>query len=337
VRSAVFHGPRDIRLEELPDPLPGPGEALVRVRAAGICGGDLHEYRAGRQLYPTPYPRPAQGHELAGEVVAVGTGRYGVSPQVGDRVAVQPMISCGACAECDAGRLALCSQLQHLGVALPGGFAELCLAPVANVFRLPEGVSDTEGALLDCTAVAVHALRRVPVEPGERVTVLGAGAIGLAVAQLAAARGGEVTVVATRARPLAIARELGLARVVDLGAGERPPAGADVVFETAGGDDLLVRALAAAGPGARVGLVGESFAAQPLDLATAMPRELAIVFVWSHDGRSEFEQALALAAAGTVRLEPAVTHRFALETLPQAFAAASERDRSDAVKVVVTP
>ena len=70
--AAIFHGPRDIRVERVPDPEPGPGEAVVRVRAAGICGGDLHEYRAGRQLYETPYPRPPQGHELAGDVVSVG-------------------------------------------------------------------------------------------------------------------------------------------------------------------------------------------------------------------------------------------------------------------------
>src|SRR3990172_12712093 len=104
--AARFHGPRDIRIEEVADPEPGPGEVVVRVRAAGICGGDLHEYRAGRQLYPTPYPRPAQGHELAGDIVAVGPGGEGVSP--GDRVAVQPMISCGACALCRRGGTALC-------------------------------------------------------------------------------------------------------------------------------------------------------------------------------------------------------------------------------------
>jgi 2-desacetyl-2-hydroxyethyl bacteriochlorophyllide A dehydrogenase len=335
VLAATFLGPRDIRVEELPDPVPGPGEAVVRVHAAGICGGDLHEYRAGRQLYPTPYPRPAQGHELAGEVTAIGPSVETVVP--GDRVAVQPMVSCGVCPACRADRQSLCARLEHIGVARPGGFAELCLAPAANLFRLPVEVGYEEGALLDCTAVAVHALARVPVAPGAAVTVLGAGAIGLAAAQAASHAGGIVTVVGTRRAPLEVALSLGADRVVDLGAGEAPPRGADVVFETAGGVSLLERALAAAGPGGTIGLVGEAFDAQALPLVEAMTSELTLAFVWSHDGRDEYVRALDLAARGEVRLAPAVTHRYPLSELEIAFAAASERDRSGAIKVIVTP
>jgi 2-desacetyl-2-hydroxyethyl bacteriochlorophyllide A dehydrogenase len=335
VLAATFYGPRDFRLEEVPDPVPGANEVVVRVRSAGICGGDLHEYRAGVQLYPTPYPRPAQGHELAGTVAAVGPGAGRVVP--GDRVAVQPMISCGTCDACRSGRRALCDRLEHLGVARSGGFAELCLAPVENLFLLPPEVSDDEGALLDCTAVAVHALARVPVAPGARVVVLGGGAIGLAVAQLAKLAGGNVTVVATRRRPLEVALALGVDNVVDLGAGEEPPVDADVVFETAGGPTLLDRAVVAAGRGATVGLVGEAFDRQPLDLATVLPRELTLAFVWSHDGRTEYERALELAARGDVRLAEAVTHRYPLSELADGFATASERERTGAIKVVITP
>jgi 2-desacetyl-2-hydroxyethyl bacteriochlorophyllide A dehydrogenase len=335
VQAATFYGPRDYRIEELPDPVPGRGEAVVRVRSAGICGGDLHEYRAGVQLYPTPYPRPAQGHELAGTVVAVGAGVERVTS--GDRVAVQPMISCGVCEACREGRPSLCTQLEHLGVARPGGFAELCLAPAENLFVLPPEVSDDEGALLDCTAVGVHALARVPVTSGARVAVLGAGAIGLAVACLAKLSGGHVTVVATRPRPLEVALAFGVDSVVDLGAGEHAPTDADVVFETAGGSTLLERAVAAAGPGATIGLVGEAFGAQPLEPAAVLQRELTLAFVWSHDGRAEYERALELAAGGDIRLASAVTHRYPLSELEEAFAAASDRGRTGAIKVIVTP
>jgi 2-desacetyl-2-hydroxyethyl bacteriochlorophyllide A dehydrogenase len=335
VLAATFYGPRDFRLEELPDPVPGSGEAVVRVRSAGICGGDLHEYRAGVQLYPTPYPRPAQGHEIAGTVVDVGPGVAGLTP--GDRVAVQPMISCGDCRECTAGRYALCARLEHIGVARSGGFAELCLAPAENLYLLPPEVSDDEGALLDCTAVAVHALARVPVASGARVTVLGAGAIALAVAQLAKLSEGHVTMVATRRAPLDVALALGIDDVVDVGAGEDPPTDADVVFEAAGGPTLLDRALAAAGPGATIGLVGEAFEAQPLEPASALPRELTLAFVWSHDGRAEYERALELATRGDVRLSSAVTHHFPLSDFEEAFATASDRNRTGAIKVVVTP
>jgi 2-desacetyl-2-hydroxyethyl bacteriochlorophyllide A dehydrogenase len=335
VLAATFYGPRDFRLEEVADPAPGPGEAVVRVAAAGICGGDLHEYRAGIQLYPTPYPRPAQGHELSGTIAAVGGGVEHVAP--GDRVAVQPMISCGACSACRAGRFSLCARLEHIGVARSGGFAELCLAPAENLHLLPTEVSDDEGALLDCTAVAVHALARVPVTAGMRVAVLGAGAIGLAVACLAKLSGGHVTVVATRRAPLDVARRLGADEIVDLGSGESPPTNADAVFETAGGPTLLERALAAAAPGARIGLVGESFDEQALEVAAALPRELTLTFVWSHDGRSEYERALELATRGDVRLASAVTHHYPLSDLWEAFATASDRDRTGAIKVIVTP
>ena len=91
MQAATFYGPRDFRIESVPDPMPAPGEAVVRVNSAGICGGDLHEYRAGVRLYDTPYPRPAQGHEIAGTIVAVGAGVEQVG--VGGRVAVQPMIA----------------------------------------------------------------------------------------------------------------------------------------------------------------------------------------------------------------------------------------------------
>lgn len=337
--AAIFYGPHEIRVEEVADPVPGPGEAVVRVRAAGICGGDLHEYRAGRRLYDVPYPRPPQGHEFAGEVVAVGADVDGLAP--GDRVAVQPMIGCGACEACRHGRMALCPRLEHLGVARSGGFAELCVAPAANLFPLPDHVELDEAALLDCTAVAVHAVQRVPIPAGARVTVLGAGAIGQAVAQLARTSGaGRVTVVGTRPEPLTLALSLGADAVVDLGSGDRPEPDADVVFETAGGEDLLQRSAAAAAPGAWIGLVGESFERQTLDVAAAMARELTFAFVWSHgswDGRSEFARALDLVAAGRVSLAPIVTHRFPLSDIATGFDTALDRSRTGAIKVLVEP
>jgi 2-desacetyl-2-hydroxyethyl bacteriochlorophyllide A dehydrogenase len=337
--GAVFHGPRDVRLEELPDPTPGPGEAVLRVRAAGICGGDLHELRAGQQLYPTPYPRPPQGHELAGDVVAVGPGVTRVA--VADRVGVQPMVGCAACPACRHGRMALCPTLEHIGVARSGGFAELCAAPAENLFVLPSQVSYDEAALLDCTAVAVHAVHRVPIPAGARVCVLGAGAIGQAVAQLARVAGaGHVTVVGTRPKALELARTLGVDATVDLGAGQEVPGNAEVVFETAGGHGLLKRAAAAAAPGGSIGLIGESFEQQALDAASAMARELTLAFVWSYGswgGRSEYERALELVAVGRVALAPVITHRFPLTAIDEALAAALDRARSGAVKVLVEP
>jgi 2-desacetyl-2-hydroxyethyl bacteriochlorophyllide A dehydrogenase len=326
-------------VETAPDPVPGAGEVVIRVRAAGICGSDLHEYRAGRALYAIPFPRTAQGHEFAGEVVAVGAGVDDLA--VGDRIAVQPMIGCGACSWCAAGRFSLCARLEHLGVARPGGFAELCAVPRANAFGLPDAVPFEEAALLDCVAVAVHAVHRVALPIGSRVVVLGAGAIGLACAQLASAAGAaHVTIAARRPESLAVARSLGIDAVIDVRDDAYRDLQGDVVLETAGGSDAVERAVAVAGRAAAIGLVGEAFGPTAFDFQLAMERELTIAPCWSYDtwaGRSEFAAALDLVAAGRVRLAPAITHRFALEDIAAAFAAASDRGSSAAVKVLVEP
>jgi threonine dehydrogenase-like Zn-dependent dehydrogenase len=173
------------------------------------------------------------------------------------------------------------------------------------------------------------------------VTVLGTGAIGQAVAQVARACGASrVVVVGRRQEPLALATLLGADETVNLADGAAPEPEAEVVFETAGGHDLLARAAAAAAPGASIGLVGESFEPQTLEPASAMQRELTFAFVWSHGswrGRSEYGRALDLVAAGRVALAPVVTHRFPLAEIAAAFAAADERSRSGALKVLVEP
>ncbi len=199
-------------------------------------------------------------------------------------------------------------------------------------------VGDDEGALLDCTAVAVHALARVPVRPGAAVTVLGAGAIGLAVAQAGHALRRTCHRRRPATGPLDLALELGSHAVVDLGAGEasRPPERTSSSRPRAARRSSSDRSPRPAA-GATVGLVGEAFDPQLLDVAGAMTRELTLAFVWSHDGRGEYARALELAARGAVRLAPAVTHRYPLTELEEAFAAAADRQRSGAIKVMVTP
>lgn len=336
MKAARFFGPRDIRVEEVDNPECPPGHVIVRVRAAGICGGDLHEYRAGRQLYPTPYPRPAQGHELAGEVVRAAGDVVGV--RAGARVAVQPMVGCGRCEACDAGHFALCDRLEHIGVARSGGFAELCQVPAANLLELPNHVSYEEAALLDCVAVAVHAVNRVPIRPGDSVAVIGTGTIGLLLVQLARISGAaRVVAVGRRRTTLDLAARLGADETLLTDTAPRP---ADVVYETAGGAGLLARAAGWAGAGARVAIIGETFATEAFDAEAAMTRELTIAFVWSYgswDGHSEYRRALELVAQRRIDLEPLITHRFPLVNLVDAFAAADARDRSGAVKVIVQP
>ncbi len=340
--AARFYGGKDIRVEEMPDPVPGPGEVLVRVRAAGICGSDLHGYRRGG---PATAPR-TPGHELAGEVAAVGEGVTEFAP--GDRVGVEPLVGCGQCAHCRAGDYHLCARLEHIGGARPGGFAQLTVAPADRLYPLPDHVSMEDASILDVLAVAVHALSRVPVAPGERVAVIGSGAIGLSIAQMASISGGAVAVLGRRDGPLRVAAETAGAAGIRL---DRDPVaaardwsggeGADVVFEAVGGTaDTLDLALRLAAPKGRVGVVGSFQEPQTLDVRVPMRRELSLIWVWSYalrGSRPEFAIALDLLARGALQAAPLITHRFPLERIAEAFAAADDKTVGNSIKVIVNP
>jgi threonine dehydrogenase-like Zn-dependent dehydrogenase len=340
--SARFYGGKDIRVEVVPDPVPGAGEVVVRVRAAGICGSDLHGYRRGGSATAPRTP----GHELAGEVAALGAGVTGF--RLGDRVGVEPLVGCGHCAHCRAGAYHLCAALEHIGGARPGGFAQSTVAPADRLYPLPDHVSMDDASILDVLAVAVHALSRVPVAPGERVAVIGAGAIGLSIAQMAALSGGVVAVLGRREGPLRVAAETAgttgiplqgdpVAAVRDWSAGE----GADVVFEAVGGTaPTLDLALHLAAPQGRIGVVGAFQDPQTLDVRVPMRRELSLIWVWSYalrGNRPEFGIALDLLARGALVAAPLITHRFPLERIVEAFQVADDPNVPDRIKVLVIP
>jgi len=351
VKAAVLYSPTDIRVEEVPDLTPGPGEVLCRVGAAGICGSDLHAYRLGHHApgRPASYPRVAPGHELAGTVVALGPGV--TTLRVGDRVGIEPLCGCAACEWCAVGQYHLCPKLEHIGGARSGGFAEYVVAPATKCYRLPDHISFEEAATLDCAAVAVHALQRVPVGPGDTVVVFGTGAIGLYMAQVARVAGARQVIVVGghRQRPLAVARELGahqtinasqtdpVAAVLDLTQGR----GAEVVYETVGGwAPTLQQAIAVARPGGRIGVVGSFQEPQTVDPRVLMRRELSLLWCWSYamwGPVPEYQIALDMLADGRLRAGPLITHRFPLAAIAEAYACAGHKLTSDAIKVCVLP
>src|SRR5688572_9785959 len=191
MRSAVFYGGHDIRVEEVAVPLPGPGEVLVEVRAAGICGSDLHRYR-GHDPWGSIAAGPYRtGHELAGVVAALGPGVEGVA--VGQRVGVEPtqLAGCGTCRLCRRGDYNLCARKPRPGGRrrASAGFSDLDLALAGNVFPLPGHVPFDVASLVDVYACAVHAVHRTPVACANAVAVLGTGPVGLAAGQVARALG----------------------------------------------------------------------------------------------------------------------------------------------------
>ena len=352
MRAALFYGGPDIRVEELPDPSPGPGEVLVRVRAAGVCGSDLHGYRRARpSAADTPRERRQSGHELAGTVEAVGAGVSGLV--VGQRVGIEPehLIGCGACRDCLRGETHLCPQRGQRHGERQGshGFSELDVCDARNVHALPDSVSFDAASTLDCYACAVHAARRAPVGPNATAVVIGTGMIGMNVGQVARAFGaGRVLMTATRREPLETARRAGAADggaaasdgdVVEAVLEQTDGEGAEVVYETVGGDaPTLEQAVRMARRGGTVCVMGIFTTPPAVDVMLAYRKELTILWSNSYsrwDGVSEYEIALGLLEKGKVDVEPLITHHFPLERIGEAFATANDKRTSQAIKVLV--
>jgi 2-desacetyl-2-hydroxyethyl bacteriochlorophyllide A dehydrogenase len=350
MKTARFYGGPDVRVEEMAIPEPGPGEVLVRVRAAGICGSDLHGYREPRP--GVAYPIRA-GHELGGEVAASGPGVTGL--RTGQRVGIEPMhlLGCGTCAPCRRGDYHLCpSRGVRDGQRLhSSGFSEYDLVVADNLFPLPDHLSFDEAAILDVYAVAVHGVHRLPVKPFHTIVVLGTGAVGLTQGQVARAMGArQVIVVGTRDEALATARAAGAADAVVNGRRTDPVQavrdltdglGADVVFETVGGRaDTVQQGLEMASFGGSVGIVGLFVAPIAVDTGPAMRKEVDLRWINSYstwDGVREFQIALDLLATGRVNARALITHRVPLDRVADGFALANDKARSSAIKVLVIP
>jgi (R,R)-butanediol dehydrogenase / meso-butanediol dehydrogenase / diacetyl reductase len=268
MRALRLYGIQDLKLDQVSDPAePGPGQVLLRNRLCGICGTDLHEYHDGPKLVTaTPHVLTGAtmpqilGHEFSAEVVATGDGVRSVS--VGDRVAVMPLFFCGECSACREGRQECCTRLGAVGYNWAwGGMGEYALVGEHQVAVLPDSMSDAQGAMVEPTAVAVHAVRSAPVKVGDSVLVTGGGPIGQLVA-LAAIAAGATSVYISEPNPRRRARAEALqllAAVLDPAAEdvveqlhERHPDGVDVALECAGNERALAACIDSVRPGATV-------------------------------------------------------------------------------------
>jgi 2-desacetyl-2-hydroxyethyl bacteriochlorophyllide A dehydrogenase len=349
MKTAVFYGGPDIRLEDRSVPAPAPGEVLVRIRAAGICGSDLRHYR--RQVSNASYPLTG-GHELSGEVIATGPGVTQLG--IGTRVGIEPLhlIGCGECQQCRAGAPHICPRRgQRDGQPVhSSGFSELDTAPVTNVYPVPDTVSFEAAALLDVYGVAVHGAHRVPIRPADAVVVIGTGAVGLSQGQVARALGArQVILVGRRAQPLALALDIGAAdSVVDSSQVDPVQAvlditqhrGADVVFETSGTAAGIQLGCELVGFGGRLGISGLYPEPAVLDTTPLMRKEVAVCWVNSYsswDGVPEYQIALELLASGRIAADNLVTHRVPLADIARGFALADNKSSSGSIKVMVMP
>jgi threonine dehydrogenase-like Zn-dependent dehydrogenase len=310
--AAVYHGQRDVRVESVPEPArPAGGEVLLRVRRAGICGTDAHEYLHGPLLLPLRARHPASGHlgptilghEFAGEIVDVGPGV--VRFAVGDRVVPGAGVWCGDCDWCRAGRTNLCQTYFTLGLHANGGLAEYALVPERMCYPVPAACSDDAAGLAQPLAIAFHAVRRAHVSPGMRVVVVGAGGIGAFIIMAALAQGAaEVLAVDVDESRLGTASALGATQCIN--AREQDPteittslqgADAHVVIEASGAPDAPSMALASVRRGGLVLIVGLQAERRPIDLLDLAMREIELTSTWAHVCDLDLPQALATLAA----------------------------------------
>ena len=337
MRAAVLTGPRAFRVETVSDPDPGAGEVLVRVQAAGICGTD---YRIWTGERPVRYPL-IPGHELIGNVVAVGPGVTRVAP--GHRVAVEPNWGCAACDLCREGKRNLCLARTAVGIDRDGGFADLVALPERACWPAPAGLASDVLLFAEPLAVVMRAVARAAPRPQETAAVVGVGTLGLLALQVLKARGCRVLAVGRTDRRLGLARELGADAtvagaghaVVDAARRLSGRDGVDLVVEAAGTVEAVELSLGQVGlvrPGGRVVLTGLPHEPARVEFFWIVRREIDIRGSMIY--AAEFGEAVELLVEGRVRVAKLLTHRFPLSAIDAALAA--HRDPAS-IKVAVFP
>jgi (R,R)-butanediol dehydrogenase/meso-butanediol dehydrogenase/diacetyl reductase len=325
MRAAVYYAPRDIRIEEVAVPQPGPGQLLIEVSRNGICGSDLHTYVGAAKGGATMHvPGIVLGHEFAGTVRAVGPGVDDLS--VGTAVAVAPIEWCGSCYSCTHAWPQMCRKVGLYGgyrLPLHGGLAPFVCVSRRSAFVVPAGLGVVEAALAEPMAVAMHAARRAPNLLGSNVLVLGAGPIGLGVLQASIAAGATSTIVTEiSAARRAAATQLGAILVLDPTTDDVRQAirdvtghGVDVVFETTGNDVALGQGLTALRPrGTLMSVAGWGDLAR-VDMGLAMAKELDIRFTMTYEPSIDFPATLAMLADGRFDTGVLISDHIPLERL----------------------
>ncbi|MFG2859266.1 zinc-binding dehydrogenase [Streptomyces sioyaensis] len=336
IRRVLVRSLADISIEQVPAPVPGDDELLVRTTVVGVCGSDTHAAAGHHPFIDLPYH---PGHEAVGIVAATGSGADDFA--AGDRVIVEPNLYCGRCAQCRSGRYNICQELKVFGCQTPGAMADLFTIPADRVHRVPDGMTDFQAALVEPLATPVHAVAKTGDLTGRTVAILGAGPIGL-LTLIAARHAGAARIAVTDLLPGK--RE----RALRLGADAALPAGApdlvaqahaalggpfDVVFDCVAREQSMAQATDLVAKGGHVVVVGVGAAgATPIRLDLVQDREIRIEGTLMYT-TEDYRAALSLLASGAVHTADFVTATYALEDAAKAFTASLDPEQ---VKVLVT-
>jgi threonine dehydrogenase-like Zn-dependent dehydrogenase len=298
-------------------PVPGPGEALLRVRRVGICGTDLHIYQ-GHLDHRVPR-NGTIGHEIFAEV-ASAPADSGFSE--GDRVVVEPLIFCGACRACRMGASYLCYRLKVMGVDAPGGMQEYWAVPTARLLKIPDSLSDDHAALIEPLAIATHDVARAQVKAGDAVVVFGGGPIGCLIALVCRHRGARLKVVEVNPHRIAMLQGLGLDTIgpdqdVVRTVNEWTDGdGADAAFEVSGHPNAVRLVTEVVRVWGTVNVIAIHAEPMPVHLYSVFARELTVLGSRLYT-RAAWEEAIRLASTGAVPVGPLVSRRIPLEDLQQ--------------------
>lgn len=320
-------GPGNMEIREMDIPSPGPGQVLLQVMEAGICGSDLHIYHSDIAI--PVRPPVVTGHEFSGVVVGLGEGVTDYAP--GDRVVSETAFSyCGNCAHCAEGFYNLCNERKTLGYWYNGVFTNYTIVPAERLHRIPDGVSFTAAAMTEPLACVVHGIYDCcRIRAGDLVLVSGPGSIGLMALQVAKAQGAKVLVSGTDvdAERLALARQLGADAVINIQQesleervdGWTDGAGVDVVLECSGAPQAICAAfplMRKRGYYLQIGLPGKAFM---FDFESTCYKELHVSGTLG-SRKDSWRRALKLMESGQIQLEPLVSHKFSVLDWEKAFA-----------------
>ncbi len=341
MKAAVFYeAGQPLKVEDVPSPVPGPGEVCVKVAACGLCRTDLH------YLHGTPtFKKPPiiLGHEISGVVNALGEGAKGF--EEGDHVLIPPVFACGHCSFCLSGRGTLCTNQIMVGNHRDGGFAQYISVPASDIFHLPEEIPLQEGSIIsDAISTPYHAVvNRAQVKPGETVVIFGCGGVGLSTVQMASVAGGNVIAVDIFDEKLEMAKRFGavetlnakehdnIAKVIRRMTG----GGADVAMEVIGYPPTIEAAYNAVRWGGRAIVVGFTGKDITINAGRMMFREIEMKGSLGC-GLQDFPVLIKLIQSGKLKVKELVTHRYPLEEINEGLAFLEKGDPS-LIRSIVIP
>lgn len=343
-----LHHINDLRFEQTDDPIPEAQEVLVKVKAAGICGSDIPRiYRTGAYSYPL-----IPGHEFSGTVAAAGPKTD--TRWLGQRVGIFPLIPCRSCLPCQKGQYEMCRHYSYLGSRRDGGFAEYVRVPLWNLIRIPDSVSFEKAAMLEPMAVAVHAMRRIPLSPSGTITVCGLGTIGLLLLMFLRDAGMEnILVIGNKEHQKQMVLGAGLTEDCYCDSKKQDPdqwlsektdgKGTDVFFECVGKNQTYAQAVRNTAPGGKILLLGNPASSMELEKDTywkILRNQLTVTGTWNssftHSPEDDWNYVLKRLEQKAVNPAEIITHRFPLEELKKGLEIMNNKTE-DYIKILCHP